>query len=169
MPTVVSGFTFGRHRSVQDNALATGVGTFLGSTAHHPAACADTLSSECQPCQPSVNSPVSNPPTRTCRTQMPRATPRRATAPGRFLCFVPTRVLASRWHSADRVQRHAREVDRPEPQPVDRKRLRRDVDVEAAHPPNLNRPAAAALLRIVLRAANHDDASNNGGTRSVQS
>jgi hypothetical protein len=44
-----------------------------------------------------------------------------------------------------------------------------DVIVEAAHAPSLNRAAAAALLQIVLEAADHDDVSGEGSDRSVQS
>lgn len=100
-----------------------------------------------------------------CRAQGPRG----AGAQDRVSASSRLELLASKWHSADRVGSHPREVDRPEPHAHDRKTLRSDVVVEAAQPPRLNRTAAAALLRIVLQAAYHDDAYGEGRDRPVQS
>lgn len=77
--------------------------------------------------------------------------------------------MALRCHSADRVLRHAREVDRTDPDAGDRKTLRCDVVVEAVQPPDLNRTAAAALLRILLQATSHEKVVGEGEDRSVQS
>lgn len=77
--------------------------------------------------------------------------------------------MASECHSVDRVLLHAREVNRPAPNAGDPKTLRRDVVVEAVQPPDLNRTAAAVLLRIVLQAANHERVVREGEDGSVQS
>jgi hypothetical protein len=46
---------------------------------------------------------------------------------------------------------------------------RRDIVVKAVQPPDLNRTAAAALLRIVLEAADRAKVVREGYERSVQS
>ncbi|HJQ90471.1 MAG TPA: hypothetical protein VJ950_02090 [Acidimicrobiia bacterium] len=60
-------------------------------------------------------------------------------------------------------------MDRADPNADDRKRLRRDILVEAVQPPDLNRSAAAALLRIVSEAADRAKVVREGDDRSVQS
>jgi hypothetical protein len=60
-------------------------------------------------------------------------------------------------------------VDLADPNVGDRKRLRRDVVVEAVQPPDLNPTAAAALLQIVLEAADRTTVVQDGDDRSVQS
>ncbi len=82
---------------------------------------------------------------------------------------VPARAMASKGHSVDRVLLHVREVDRADPNAGDRTRRQRDVVVEAAQPPDLNRAAAAALLRIVIQGANREKLVREGEDESVQS
>ena len=98
-----------------------------------------------------------------------RTTNVRPRHPGSVPRCVPTRVVASKWHCVDRVLLHARQVDRADPDAGDRKTLRRDLVIEALQPPDLNRTAAAALLRIVLQGANHEKMVREGKDRSVQS
>jgi len=84
----------------------------------------------------------------------------------RFACHRDRR--APRLHSIDRVLPHAREVDQGDPTAGDRKRLQRDIVVEAVLP-DLNRTAAAVLLRILLEAADRVEVVREGDDRSVQS
>ena len=64
---------------------------------------------------------------------------------------------------------HTLEVDRADANATDAKTLRPDIVVEAAQPPDLNRTAAAALLRIVSEAADRAKVVWEGDDRSVQS
>jgi len=60
-------------------------------------------------------------------------------------------------------------VEVADPNAGDRKKLRRNIVVEAVQPPHLNRTAAAVLLRIVLEAADRAKVVQEGDDRSVQS
>jgi hypothetical protein len=60
-------------------------------------------------------------------------------------------------------------VDRADANATDAKTLRRDIVAEVVQPPELNRTAAAALLRIVMKAADRTKVVREGDDRSVQS
>lgn len=77
--------------------------------------------------------------------------------------------MTSQRHSVDRVPRHTLEVDRADANATDAKTLRRDIVAEAVQPPDLNRTAAAALLRIVMKAVDRTKVVREGDDRSVQS
>lgn len=99
----------------------------------------------------------------TCRDDQSAGPPLPARSPLRATC-----VVASKGHYGDRVVPHAQQMDLADPIAGDRKRPRRVV-VETPQRPDLNRPAAAALLRIVLEAADRAKVVREVDDRSVQS
>ena len=158
----------GSHRDARNAPHAEDGSALVGLNAHHPASVSPhpvismpTLSTRVSVALSATLQLGSGPPNLP-RTTDPWCRPRAGVAGGAY------GRVASQRHSVDRVLPHAQEVDRADPA-TDRKMSRRDVVVEAEQPPDLNRRAAAVLLRILLEGASRGDLVQEGEDRSVQS